>query len=169
MPGGELDRPRVRLEGLDQHAPGRVAAAAARELGEQLERALLGPEVGQREAGVGVDDRGQRDALEVVALRDHLRAEQHRPVGGGEPLERRGRVARVGVEPDQLELGQPRGELALEPLRAGAEPGELGRAALGAELGRRLARGRSGGSEALRRAALRSGGRARRRSSGSGG
>ena len=89
MPGGELDRPRVGLERLDQDAAGRVAAAAARELGEQLERALLGPEVRQREARVGVDDRGQRDPFEVVALRDHLRAEQHRPVGRGEPLERR--------------------------------------------------------------------------------
>ena len=87
VPGGELDRPRVGLERLDQDAAGRVAAAAARELGEQLERALLGPEVGKREAGVGVDDRGQRDPFEVVALRDHLRAEQYRPVGRGEPLE----------------------------------------------------------------------------------
>jgi hypothetical protein len=48
--------PRVGLEGLDDHAPGRVAARSARELGEQLERALLGPEVGQRELRVGVDD-----------------------------------------------------------------------------------------------------------------
>ena len=40
------------------------------------------------EPGVGVDDGRERDACEVVALRDHLRPEEHGPVGRGEPLER---------------------------------------------------------------------------------
>ena len=118
--------------------PGASRPLRPGELGEQLERPLLGAEVRERETGVGVDDGRERDALEVVALRDHLRAEQHRAVRGREPLERRQRVARVGVEPDQLELGDARRELALQPLRPGADPRELGRAALGAELRRRL-------------------------------
>ena len=57
----ELERHRVRLERLDEHEPGRVAPAAAGELGDELERPLLGAEVGHREARVGVDDRGQVD------------------------------------------------------------------------------------------------------------
>ena len=40
-----------------------------------------------------------------------------------------GFAAGVGVEPDQLELGHLGGELPLEPLRARADPRELGRAA----------------------------------------
>ena len=39
----------------------------------------------------------------------------------------------------ELQLGQARRQFALEPLRAGPEPGELGRSTLGAELGCRLA------------------------------
>ena len=77
MPRRVADRPRVGLEGLDEHAARRVAAAAARELGDELERPLLGAEVRDREARVGVDHGGERDPGEVVALRDHLRAEQH--------------------------------------------------------------------------------------------
>ena len=41
---------------------GRVTAAAPCELGDELKGALLGPEVGQREAGVRVDDGCQLDA-----------------------------------------------------------------------------------------------------------
>ncbi len=39
---------RLRLERLDEDASRRVPAAPAGELGEQLERSLLGAEVGQR-------------------------------------------------------------------------------------------------------------------------
>ena len=110
--------------------PGRVAAAAAGELRDELEGALLGAEVGQREPGVGVDDRGERDAGEVMALRDHLRADEDGAVGGGEPVERlvqrAGLRRRVRVEPDPLQLGDALRELRLEPLRAGADPRQLG-------------------------------------------
>ena len=113
----EAERPRVGLERLHDHLARGVAAAAAGELRHELERALLGAEVGQREPGVGVDDRGERDAREVMALRDHLRADEDGPVGGREALERlaeRARLrGRVGVEPDPLELGD-----ALLPARA---------------------------------------------------
>ena len=72
------------LERLDEHPARSVAAAAAGELRHELERPLLGPEVRHREAGVRIDDGGERDAREVVPLRDHLRAEEHRSIGGGE-------------------------------------------------------------------------------------
>ena len=129
----ELDRPGVGLEGLHEHAPRRVAAAAARELRQQLERALVGAEVGDAEAGIRVDHRGERNAGEVVPLRDHLRAEQHGSIGGGEIAQRRSQglrlLRRVGVEADRDQLGQLPCQLALEPLRAGADPGEVDRAA----------------------------------------
>ena len=107
MPRRELDRPRVGLESLDQHAPRRIAAAAAGELGQELERPFVGSKVRHAERRVGVDDGRERDAREVVSLRDHLRAEQDGTLGLGEPAEGRrqflGLLRRVRVEPDRNE------------------------------------------------------------------
>ena len=139
MPCGVDDRARVRLERLHDHAARRVASAPSRELREQLERALLGAEVGKAEAGVGVDDGRELDAAEVMALRHHLRADEHGALRAREALERLVRVVDVGVEPDDLELGEMLRELALEPLRAGADARELGRAARGTRVPHRLA------------------------------
>ena len=49
-----------------------------------------------------------------------------------------GSLDRVGVESETLELRQAFLQLALEPLRPGADPGQLDRAALGTGLGHRL-------------------------------
>ena len=123
------DRSGVGLERLHDHLPGRVATAAPGQLGDELERALLGAEVRQREARVGVDDGGERDAGKVMTLRDHLRADQDGAIGGDEPVERlaqRPRLrGRVRVEPDALQLGHALLELRLEPLRSGADPRQL--------------------------------------------
>src|SRR5437764_1886310 len=77
-----------------------------------------------------------------MALRDHLRPQQDRAVGVAEAPQRLGELLglldRVRVEPDQLELRNTRGQLALEPLRAGADPRELDRPALRAVLRQRL-------------------------------
>ena len=120
---------RVRLEGLHEHAARCVAPAASRKLRHELERPLLRPEVGQAEARVRVDHRGERDARHVMPLRHHLRPNEHRAVGGTEPRERLSRRARaggdVGVEPEPLELGQPLCELRLEALRARPDPRDL--------------------------------------------
>ena len=60
--------------------PARPAAGAAGELRDQRERPLLGAEVGEAQGRVGVDHHAERDVGEVVALGDHLRAdEQARP------------------------------------------------------------------------------------------
>ena len=60
----------------------------------------------------------------------------------GEAPQGRGQLAalpdRVGIEPDSLELGHALLELALESLRAGADPRELHRSAGGARFGCRL-------------------------------
>ena len=156
VPRREENGARVRLERLDDDAARRGAAAPPGELGDQLERALLGAEVRHREARVGVDDGGERHVSEVMALRHHLRSEQHGAVGGGEALERllerRGARDGVRVEPDPLQARHVLLELALEALRAGADADELGRAAGRAELARGLRARRSGGSGATRRA-----------------
>src|SRR6266446_6843946 len=59
MPCGVRDRARVGLERLHDHAPRRIAPAPARELRQQLERALLGAKIGQPEPHVGIDEIGR--------------------------------------------------------------------------------------------------------------
>src|SRR6266545_6924922 len=77
-----------------------------------------------------------------MALRDDLRAEQHRPVGGRETAQRRcersGFRNRIRVEAKPLELRHPLFELPLEALGAGADPREPGRTAGGTGFRRRL-------------------------------
>ncbi len=127
--GGEDDGAGVGLERLHDHAPRRRAPAAAGELGDELEGTLLGAEVRHREAGIGVDDCGEGDVVEVVPLGDHLSAEQDGAVGAAEALQRLlklgGPGRRVGVEPDPLEPGHVLLQIPLEPLRSGADADEL--------------------------------------------
>ena len=51
---------------------------------DELEGGAAGAVVGQMQLGVGVDDAHQRDVVETESLGDHLGAEQHRGIGGGE-------------------------------------------------------------------------------------
>src|SRR5205823_6529933 len=119
VPRGVLDRARLRLERLDEDAAGRVAAAAARELGEELERPLLGAEVGQAEPRVGIDDRsGLADAAVVAAKRPvamqregdvAVRAAARGPTGAAvesgrdtAPVEQQDSLASSFREPPQL-------------------------------------------------------------------
>ena len=87
-------------------------------------------------------DRGQLDAREVVALRHHLRPEQHGARRLGEAPQQRGQRLGLGdgvaVEADQLEVGELARELALELLRPRAEPRQIGRLAHRARRRRRL-------------------------------
>src|SRR5437763_616092 len=68
----------------------------------------------------------------MMALRDHLRADEDCALGAREPLQRRPQLLwlrdRVGVEPDPLDLGDVTFELALQPLRSRSDAGKLGRA-----------------------------------------
>ncbi len=138
MPRGIRDRARVGLERLHEHATRCIPPAAAGELRQELEGALLGAKVGQPEAHVGVNDRRQLDAGKVMAFRHHLRADEHRALRSGKALERGaqllGLLDRVCVEADHLELGHLLREHALETLRAGADARKLGRPARGARL-----------------------------------
>ena len=75
--GRALDGVVVRVVGLHQDVAGQLAASGASgDLGEQLEDALGGAEVRQAESIVRADDPDKRDAVDVVALGDHLRADE---------------------------------------------------------------------------------------------
>jgi hypothetical protein len=74
------------VKGLHPHfagvaVPG-VTAGAAAGLHQQAEEALGRAEVAGEQRAVGVDGRHQRDVPEVVALGDHLRADQHVDLAG---------------------------------------------------------------------------------------
>ena len=86
----ELDAVVLGIERLDDRLAGALAApGAAGHLRQQLKRALAGAEVGQPEPDVGRDDADQRDARKVVALGDHLRADEDVELAGGEPRQQR--------------------------------------------------------------------------------
>ena len=74
-----------------------------------------------------------------MALRNHLGSDEHDAIGGREACERGGHRAwtldRIGVEANPLQLRNLCLELALEPLRPRAEPGELRRSACATRLG----------------------------------
>ena len=73
----------ARLGGdrLHEHASLTAAPGAAGELRDQREGALLGAEVRKAQRGVGVEDDAEADVGKVVALGDHLRADQDAAVG----------------------------------------------------------------------------------------
>ena len=108
MVRSERNRTRVRLERLHEHAARSVAATPSRELGQQLKRSFFGAKVREPEARVGVDDRRERDAGEVVSFRDHLRADEDGALRRRKASERRRErprfLDRVRVEPDVFEL-----------------------------------------------------------------
>ena len=81
-------------------------------MGDERERSLLGAEVGKAQGGVGVEHHAEVDVGEVVALGDHLGADQHARRGvleaGEQPRRRRSRAPSagdgVGVEPENREI-----------------------------------------------------------------
>ena len=77
MLGRALDGIVLRVVALDQDVAGQVSASgAAGDLGEQLEDAFRGAEVRQPKSMVRSHHTDEGDAVDVVALGDHLRADQ---------------------------------------------------------------------------------------------
>ena len=83
--------------------PAPPRATAPGELGHQREGPLLGPEVREAKARIGVDDHRQDDVGEVVALRDHLRSDQD------------GGLSAVELAQDRRVSALPRGGVRVEP------------------------------------------------------
>src|SRR6185295_11058000 len=109
------------------YAAGPIAAPGATgDLREQLERALRRTKVRQVEAGVGAQHADQRDAREVVALRDHLRADEDVDLAARDPRQHRRDAG--GRELGDDRVGDLLGAEALALDR-------LARLALGADVG----------------------------------
>ena len=112
------------------------------ELHDQVEGPLLGAEARVLQRRVGVDGRGDRDVGQVVALRDHLRAQEDRGARARELGEQpaHGAAARRAraVHAHQAGRGHEPGQRRLEPLGARALAREAGRAARRAHAGHRL-------------------------------
>ena len=154
----------LRVPGLHPHLAGaaalrghvlRVAAGAAGGLHQQGEEPLGRAEVAGKERPVGLHRRHQRDAAEVVALGDHLRAHQHVHLArmhlGQLLFERALGAGGVGVDAGHARgaalggdhVAQQRGELLFELLRAPADGRDV-----------RVAAGGAGKGHALRPAAV---------------
>ena len=87
--GRSLNRPGLRSQRLHQHSGTGVAPSGpAGQLRDQRESALLGPEVGEAERLVGVQDHAQGDVREVMSLGHHLRTHQHAGRRRAEPGQR---------------------------------------------------------------------------------
>ena len=172
--GARRRRSRARRARASARARGRAVPAApgaAGELRDERERALLGAEVGEAQRLVGVEHDAERHVGEVVALGDHLRADEHARAAPVEALQRaRDRAlaaARgVGVEPQDRELGSPSASSSSvssrsvpAPWRATDDGAAVRAASSGSARG-----GRSGGRRSRPRAGA---ARARRRSAGS--
>ena len=125
--------------GLHDDFAGAVSAArASGHLGEQLKRLLRRTEVGQAQAGVGIDDAHEGNAGIVVSLGEHLRADEDVDVALGEAPEdlRVTALAGGGVRVHALDarLGERVHQVFLGFLRAGAEIDERIEVAVVADL-----------------------------------
>ena len=130
----KLDRLRLRREGLHDHLPRPVAAAGAtRHLHEELEGALVGPEVRDVHRDVGIHQAHERDIGEVEPLADHLRADQDIDLAGAKLAEHLAEAVllrhRVGVHPLDPRPREHPADRLLDALRAEALPPDLRRAA----------------------------------------
>ncbi|MBE7452555.1 MAG: hypothetical protein HS111_27850 [Kofleriaceae bacterium] len=125
--------------------PGRPARAtgAAGDLRQELEGALLGAEVRQRQRGVGAQDADEGDAGEVVALGHHLGADQDVDLAARDPGQHRlgaGAGGDVAIEAGDASLGPALGHrqgdaLGPQPVALDAAAGGARRAGLGDAVG----------------------------------
>ena len=118
-----LDAVVVGKERLDDRLAADLAApGTAGDLREQLERPLRRPEVGVAQPDIGGDHADERHARKIVALRDHLRADEDVELPRGELREERGNRAapadRVAVDPRDARVGKPLPDLGFDALGA---------------------------------------------------
>src|SRR5919108_547897 len=93
-----------------------TTTARAGKLCDELESSLLSAKIGERHPGVGVNDRGEGDAAEVMPFRHHLGPQQDCALGFAEALQRLGQERRtrydVRVEAEPLQLRDVSGQLS---------------------------------------------------------
>jgi hypothetical protein len=95
---------------LNEHGAGPIASTRAPgDLHQDLEGSLRRTVIGHRERGVGVDDADERHARQIVALGDHLRADEDVHFARAHALEHalRFRAGRdVAIEPRHARRGK---------------------------------------------------------------
>ena len=126
--------------GLDDDAGGvKVAAAdAADDLGEEFEGAFFGGEIGEGEAGVGLDDADGGELREVEAAGEGLGADEDLVSAGFDVGIERGEgfgFEIVAVKTGDFGLGKEAVELGFEELGTEAFVDEVGLVTLGAGAG----------------------------------
>ena len=131
------DHRMLRAVGLHQHlARPFPPPGAAGELQQQLQALLGGTQIGAVQQTVGGQHRRQRHPGQIHALGQHLGADQHVRLPGGEALEQTAVAipapGGVPVEADQAQTLQLPRQLLHHPLGAGAEGLEGGGAAVAA-------------------------------------
>ena len=141
----------VRLQIADAAAG--LAAGAADDLMQELERALGRARIAVGEAEIGVDDADQIELREMVALGDELRADDDVEAALGDVVELLAQALdRFDEIARQHQDAAPRkqlGRLLLQPLDAGTDRDEaLGRLAFRALLPAAAARSRNDGRPA---------------------
>jgi hypothetical protein len=129
----KTDRPRGGLPRLHDDLCGLAAAPGApSHLDDQAERALLRAKVRPAETCVRLDDGGERDVRKVMALCDHLRAEEHGRPRGGKAAQHLGHLraatTRLGVEAHTPKPGRRAGDRLLEATGAEALTRDVDRA-----------------------------------------
>src|SRR5262249_34987560 len=140
---GVLDRVVLGVKRLDEHASWQIAAAgAASNLSQQLKRAFRRAKVRQVEGRIRTDHADERHAMKVMALREHLRADQNIERAAGKRAERFLKLP-LGARGIAIEPRNPRArEFLAQPffqmLRAFAKKINILGIALRALLGNRL-------------------------------
>ncbi len=118
----------LRVQRLDDRLARRLSPAGASDhLRQQLKRALRRAKVGKPEADVRRDDADERDRRKIVALGDHLRADEDVDLAPRDtPQDAGDRAAApdgVAIDARDTRPRKPLAEVGLEPL--GAEAGLL--------------------------------------------
>lgn len=121
----------LRSCGLDQDLARLVTTSGTtRDLCQQLERALSGPEVRQVESNICVDYADERDSRKIQSLGDHLGAEKNIHLGAPDFLQQSAMRAlasgRVDIHAEHTRGRKELGDALLDLLGADAGENELG-------------------------------------------
>ena len=125
--------------GLNDDFTGALGAAGTpSHLNDQLGQPFGGAKVDAEQAGVGVDDADQGDIGQMVALGQHLGADENPPLAAVSAFQqgfhRAFAASAVAIHPHQADTGKTLGKLAFHPFRALAQRAQPLAAAAGAAI-----------------------------------
>ncbi len=120
----------IRIMGLNHDLAGAIGApGAAGDLQDRLREPLVAARIGAEQPLVGVQHADERHARKVMALRQHLRADQNLDVAGFDVVQHGGERAfaarAVAIEARDARRRKQPCELVADALRAGADGDSL--------------------------------------------